>query len=66
MKRRSRASDERAKSRRPKSSKSKGRAPKKATSNRTSGGGAETEVLQLRRELHEALEQQTATSEVSK
>jgi transcriptional regulator with GAF, ATPase, and Fis domain len=64
MKRRSSARGEPARSRRPKSSKSEGRAPKKAISNRTSDGGAETEVVQLRRELHEALEQQTATSEV--
>jgi class 3 adenylate cyclase/putative methionine-R-sulfoxide reductase with GAF domain len=66
MKRRSRASGKPAGPRRPKSSKSKGRAPTKATSNRTSGGGAESEVVQLRRELHEALAQQTATSEVLK
>jgi hypothetical protein len=64
MKRRSKASGKPARPRRSKSSKSKGRAPTNATSNRTSGGGAETEVVQLRRELHEALEQQTATSEV--
>jgi GAF domain-containing protein len=64
MKRRSEASGKAARPRRSKSSKSKGRAPTNATSNRTSGGGAETEVVQLRRELHDALEQQTATSEV--
>jgi class 3 adenylate cyclase/putative methionine-R-sulfoxide reductase with GAF domain len=64
MKRRSRASSKPARPRRSKSSKSKGRAPTKATSNRTSGGGAESEVVQLRRELHESLAQQTATSEV--
>jgi two-component system, NtrC family, sensor kinase len=64
MKRRSKASGKPARPRRSKSSKSKGRAPTNATSNRTSGGAANTEVVQLRRELHEALEQQTATSEV--
>jgi GAF domain-containing protein len=64
MKRRSKASGKPARPRRSRSSKSKGRAPTNATSNRTSGGGAETEVIQLRRELHEALAQQTATSEV--
>ena len=64
MKRRSKVGGKPARPRRSKSSKSKGRAPTNATSNRTSGGGAETEVVQLRRELHEALKQQTATSEV--
>jgi class 3 adenylate cyclase len=64
MKRHSRASGERARSRGPKSAKLKGRNPPTAASTRSSHNGAETEVVQLRRELHEAHEQQTATSEV--
>ena len=65
MKRRhSRASGKPARSRRPKSSKSKSRNPPKGAGSRSPRTGAETEVVQLRRELHEALEQQTATSEV--
>ena len=64
MKRHSRASGNPARSRRPKSSKSKSRNPTKVAGHRPSRGGAETEVARLKRELHEALEQQTATSEV--
>jgi len=64
MKRRSSASGKLARSRRPKSSKSKSRNLAKAASSLSSRIGAETEVVQLRRELHEALEKQTATSEV--
>ncbi len=63
MKRRSGASGEPARSRRPKSSKSKSRTPPKVASSPTSRRGAETDV-QLRRELHEAHEQQTATVNV--
>jgi two-component system, NtrC family, sensor kinase len=64
MKRRSSASGKSARSRRPKSAKSKGRNPPKTT--RPSRSGAEAEVTELRRELQEALEQQTATSDVLK
>jgi GAF domain-containing protein len=64
MRRHSRASCEPASSRRPKSSKLKSRKPPKVASSRSSRSGAEAEVVQLKRELHEALEQQAATSEV--
>ena len=64
MTRHSGASGKPARSRRPKSSKSKSRTPTKAASSRSSRSGAAAEVVQLRQELHEALEQQTATSEV--
>jgi GAF domain-containing protein len=64
MKRRSSATDKPARSRRPKSSKSKRHNPPKAAGSRPSRTGAETEVVQLKGELREALEQQTATSEV--
>ena len=63
MKRRSSASGKPAGSRRPKSAKSKSRNPPKAAG-RPSRSGAETEIVQLRQELHEALEQQTAALEV--
>ena len=63
MKRHSRASGKPARSRRPKSPKSKSRNPPKAAGS-PSRSGAENEVVQLRQELHEALEQQTAASEV--
>jgi class 3 adenylate cyclase len=53
-----------ARSRRPKSSKSKGRSSPKVVTGSLSRSGADTEVAQLREELHEAREQQTATSEV--
>jgi class 3 adenylate cyclase len=64
MKRRSSASGKPARSRRPKSSKSKSRNAPEVGGNRSSRGDAETEVVQLKGELREALEQQTATSEV--
>ncbi|MGB6540385.1 MAG: GAF domain-containing protein [Xanthobacteraceae bacterium] len=66
MKRRSSASGKPARSRRPKSAKSKGRNPPKTASSRPLRTGAEIEVFQLRRELQEALEQQTATADVLK
>jgi len=64
MKRRSSASGKPARSRRSKSSKAKGLNPRKVADARSPRGGAGIEVVQLRRELHEAREQQTATSEV--
>ena len=64
MKRRSSASGKDVRPRRPNSSKSESRNPPKVASSRPSRTGAEAEVAELRRELHEALEQQTATSEV--
>jgi class 3 adenylate cyclase len=64
MKRRSSASGKPARSRHPKSSKSKSRNAPEVGGNRSSRGDAETEVVQLKGELREALEQQTATSEV--
>ncbi len=64
MKRHSRASGEPARSRRTKPSKSKSRNAPEVGGNRSSRGDAETEVVQLKGELREALEQQTATSEV--
>ncbi len=64
MKRRSGASSEQGRSRRPKSAKLKPRNAPKVASSRPSPTGAETEVARLERELHEALEQQTAASEV--
>jgi class 3 adenylate cyclase/putative methionine-R-sulfoxide reductase with GAF domain len=66
MKRHSSASGKPARSRGPKSSKSKSRNPAKVAGSRPSQSGAETEVADLKRALHEALEQQTATSEVLK
>jgi len=57
MRRHSRASGKPARSRRPKSSKSKSRNPSKVASSRSSRSGAGTEVVQLKRQLHEALEQ---------
>ena len=64
MRRHSRVSGKPARSRRPKSSKSKSRNPAKVAGGRSRRTGGETEVVQLRRELHEALEQRTAASEV--
>ena len=64
MKRHSRASGKPARSRRPKSSKSKSRTLPKGASSHSSRTGAEAEVTQLRRELHEARDQQTATAQV--
>jgi two-component system, NtrC family, sensor kinase len=63
MRRHTRASGEPAKSRRSKSPKSKSRNPK-ASGGRSLRSGAETEVVQLRRELHEALKRQRATAEI--
>ena len=64
MRRHSRASAKPAKSRRSKSSKSKSRNLAKVATRRPSRSGSENEVVQLRRELHEAREQQTATANV--
>ncbi len=64
MRRHSRASGKTARSRRPKSAKSKSRNPSKVAGTRPSQSGAETEGIRLRRELQHALEQQTAASEV--
>jgi class 3 adenylate cyclase len=64
MKRRSSASGKPARSRRAKSSKSKGRNAPKVAGSQSSRTGAEIEVTELRRALHEAQEQQTAASEV--
>lgn len=64
MKRRSSASGKPARSRRPKTSKSKDRNLPKVTNTRLPRAAAAAEVVQLKRELQEALEQQTATSEV--
>jgi len=66
MRRHSRASSEQARSRRPKSPKSKSCVPPEVAGDRPSRIGAETEVVRLRRQLHEAQEQQTATSNVFK
>ena len=63
MKRRSRAGQGRAKARPRKGLKRKGRSAPKAVSQGRSSLGR-TEVARLTRELNEALEQQTATSEV--
>ena len=64
MKRRSKISGARAKARRPKAEKLNRRdAPKSAPS---SPRGDLTEVVRLTRALQEALEQQTATSEVAR
>jgi class 3 adenylate cyclase len=66
MKLHSRASGKPARSRRPESSKSKGRSSPKVLSSSLSRNGAESEAVQLREELHEAREQQTATADVLK
>jgi adenylate cyclase len=66
MKRRSRASGKPAGSRRLKSSKSKGRNRPKIVSSGSSRTGATTEVAKLRRDLHESLQQETATADVLK
>jgi class 3 adenylate cyclase len=66
MKWRTSASGKPARSRRPKSSKSESHSLPRAAGSGSSGGGAETEVAELKRELYEALEQQTATSNVLK
>ena len=65
MKRRSKAGGEPIKGRRRKAPEPKRRnAPKVATRSNSSSTGKETEVARLTHELREALEQQTATSEV--
>jgi class 3 adenylate cyclase len=64
MKRRSSATGKPARSRHSKSSKAKGRNPRKVADARSARGGAEVELVRLRSELYEAREQQTATSEV--
>jgi class 3 adenylate cyclase len=65
MKLHSSASGKPARSRRP-ASKSKGRSSPKVLSSSLSRNGAESEAVQLREELHEAREQQTATADVLK
>ena len=65
MKRRSGASDIPIKARRPRL-KPKSRNPAKVEGGSLSRGGAEIEVAQLRRELHQALERQAATADVLK
>ena len=65
MKRRSKAGGEPIKGRRQKTPEPKRRnAPKGAARSNSPPAGEETEVARLRRERNEALEQQTATSEV--
>src|SRR5208282_4092150 len=65
MKRRSRASGGPAKPRRPKAARPRRRnAPKAVERSNLSAAGPEAEVVRLTRELREALDQQTATSEV--
>jgi two-component system, NtrC family, sensor kinase len=64
MKKPSRAGRKPAKARLRNALKPKGRNAPKTLSNRRSAADLESEVAQLKRELHEALEQQTATSEV--
>ena len=64
MKRRARAASGPAKSRRRKAVKLKPRDAPKVASRRSFAGSQDAEVARLTRELHEALEQQTATSEV--
>ena len=65
MKRRSRAGGEPAKARPRSALRPKGRnAPKTLSNRRSAADNSESEVARLKRELREALEQQTATSEV--
>jgi hypothetical protein len=65
MKRRSRAASEPNKAQRRKAPKPKHRdAPKAALRSNSSAAGQQAEIVRLTRELREALEQQTATSEV--
>ena len=64
MKRRARAVSGPAKSRRRKAAKLKPRDAPRVASRRSFAGSQDAEVARLARELHEALEQQTATSEV--
>src|SRR6516164_9312078 len=63
MRQRSRAGSEPAKRRRKTAARKSGNAPKIAV-RRSPPAGQETEVARLTRELHEALEQQRATSEI--
>jgi len=62
MKRRSSASDKPARSRRPKSSKSRSRTSSKPAGTRPSQRRAETEVAELKRDLRKSVEQQAATA----
>ena len=65
MKKPSRAGGKPAKARPHSALKPRGRnAPKPQSNRRSAADDSESEVAQLKRELHEALEQQTATSEV--
>ena len=65
MKRRSRAGGNPAKARPHSALKARGRnAPKSVSNRRSAADNSESEIAQLKRELHEALEQQTATSDV--
>ena len=64
MKKRSRAASKLAKARHRQASKPKGRSAPKTSSGRGSAPADPTEVARLTRERDEALEQQTATSEV--
>jgi hypothetical protein len=65
MKRRSRAGQRPAKARPRSALRPKGRnAPKTLSNRRSAADNSESEVARLKRELREALEQQTATSEV--
>jgi two-component system NtrC family sensor kinase len=64
MKKPSRAGGKPAKARPKKALKAKGRSAPKALSHRGAAPARETEIARLIRELNEALEQQTATSEV--
>ena len=67
MRRRSRAGGQPAKAQRRKTAPHTGRiAPKARRGRSSSAANLETEVTRLTRELNEALEQQTATSEVLK
>ena len=65
MKKPSRAGGKPAKARPHSALKARGRnAPKSVTNRRSAADDSESEIAQLKRELHEALEQQTATSDV--
>ena len=65
MKKRSRAGRKPAKARLRSALRPKGRtAPKTLSNRRSAADDSESEIAQLKRELHEALEQQTATSDV--
>ena len=65
MKKPSRAGGKPAKARPHSALKARGRnAPKSVSNRRSAADNSESEIAQLKRELHDALEQQTATSEV--